>query len=88
MKYIIFQMREFEVPVAVPDFVIHKHVNTREPIEGMGARPIAAGFYSVDSSMNVTCRGKSESLHLESRGEKDAKLIRDHLFLGINVMHQ
>jgi hypothetical protein len=90
VKYIIYQMDDFQIPITFPEHVVHKMVSVRffPPMSGHSVKPIAAGFYTVDSAMQVTCSGKSESMGLKSRGVVDAKLIKDHLLTGMPIHYQ
>lgn len=70
MKYVIFKGNGMLHPVTFCDYTTHKQVKVD------GAVPIAAGFVTFDRYGWPTCYGGSESLHLQSRGEQDADLIR------------
>lgn len=70
MKYVIFQGNGFVYPVLFADHTTHAQVKIE------GAYPIAAGFVRFDSCNLPHCYGKSDSLHLESRGEIDDNIIR------------
>lgn len=87
MKYIVYQMDGFQVPVLFPDHITHSTVHVlNEP--GHTVKPIAAGFFAIDSNRNVTCTGRSESMKLPSRGPKDAELIKDHIVTGLPIQYQ
>ena len=70
MKYVIFKGNGMFHPVTFSDYTTHKQISVE------GAVPIAAGFVKFDLSGWPICYGESESLHLKSRGEADADIIR------------
>lgn len=49
---------------------------SHETAGGVGHPLISAGFFSVDSIGQVSCSGESKSLHLKTRGHKDATLVK------------
>ncbi len=86
MKYIVMSVinkseLELEVPFIFPDIVVHLHMSTvcKTLLElhfpGSEIKPISAGFVS-STAFEDDCYGKSESLNLPSRPERDSQLIK------------
>lgn len=83
MKYIVLRTEvgglSRDIPVIFPDMMVHSIVADsfitacRLHWAKMKISILSAGEYSV---MSKECFGKSESLHVESRGEEDTRLIK------------
>ena len=71
MKYVTFDGNNGEQIIIFPKVIQHSVMagNVRESSFG-GMRPIAGGFI-----VNGVCVGRSESLMMDSRGDKDTALI-------------
>lgn len=77
MKYVIFKGNGLVHPVLFGDHTAHSQIKVE------GAEPISAGFVRFDSCGIPHCYGRSDSLNLESRGEKDEDIIhRAHNLSG------
>lgn len=92
MKYIVIGVKSKsadvtqEIPFIFPDFLVHRDVYEMMVMHLLRVNPVAArgtifkvsgGFLSsLDCSTPNACHGKSESLGVKSRGEKDSALIR------------
>lgn len=64
-------------PILFGDHTAHSQIKVE------GATPISAGFVQFDSCGLPHCTGRSDSLKLESRGEKDEDIIhRAHNLSG------
>ena len=77
MKYVVFLYKSVYMPVVVPEHVTHSQIKILE------AKPVSAGFFKVDTSLNVTVYGKSESLNLEPHA-RDKKLL-ENVFLNFGT---
>lgn len=88
MKYVIYKIGEFEVPVAFPEFIAHSQVLIEQGANAQHAKPVSAGAFGVVSGYVVMGELGSMSLKLRTRGEKDRKLLQDHIVDGIAVQHQ
>lgn len=82
-KYIMFDDVEFDLPspVLFNDHMIHREV--AQHLRRTGSL-VSAGFVDIridptDGRVTATCYGKSESLNLPSRPEKDGNIITDML---------
>jgi hypothetical protein len=84
MKYIMFQTEDGQhMPVMFPDRLVHADVARsleRAFVLGemRGVKPVSAGFCDVEA---VAMHGTSESLSLESRGERDKNIVNQYKFL-------
>lgn len=77
MKYVIFKGNGLLHPIIFGEHTSHSQISVA------GAEPISAGFVQFDSCGIPHCTGKSDSLNLVSRGEKDEDIIhRAHNLSG------
>ena len=77
MKYVIIEVAGIEVPILFSSIVNHSD---------MAMKPISAGFFTASPcehdrkmALYVKCFGKSTSLKIESRPDKDAEIIHRDL---------
>lgn len=75
-KYIIVQEWGAELPIVFSELLKHSEVAGNK-------LAVSGGFVSTDADGKITCYGESTSLRLESRGEEDAAIIRQHLYENI-----
>ena len=90
MKYVVYQIGDFEVPVVFPDFIAHSQlkVEVGAPDSGKFAKPVSAGSCLIVGDNVVMGETGSMSLKLRTRGEKDRKLLHDHINLNMPVQQQ
>ena len=69
-KYIIVEQDGFEMPYLFSPLVKHSEFAYK-----IGNKVISAGFISI-GEFGINCYGKSDSLNIVSRGEKDVKAIK------------
>lgn len=74
MKYIMFQAGDlkYKLPVIFPDTLVHEDVaEALLPLLPGGAKVISAGECTVMGQ----CSGRSETLKVASRGDKDSAVV-------------
>ena len=77
MKYVVFDGYNGEQIIIFPKKIQHSHfAKSITELSFNTMRPISGGFI-----VNGECVGKSESLRMESRGDKDTELIINTLNL-------
>ncbi|MEI8396988.1 MAG: hypothetical protein WCF85_19860 [Rhodospirillaceae bacterium] len=74
LKYIIVRDGEYEFPVMFANAWAHSDVARK--LRGDGQSVIGAGFVMTDDGGRVVCSGRSSSLGISSRPERDAAVIR------------
>ena len=97
MKYIVMSVKQnkadgfsLEVPFMFPDAVVHLYMSTvaklvcEQQWKNCEIKCISAGFFS-STALEANCYGKSESIGIKSRGERDAYLIRNSDYGSIHV---
>lgn len=93
MKYIVIQLifsidNVRELPFVFPDVVVHKDMADsmvgilKAQFPSAAIKPVAAGFLSSMTFNEDCCNGKSISLHLNSRGKQDSRLL-----MGMDYFH-
>ena len=75
-KYIIFQTPAGEKAIIFPEDDFH-HDDIAKHFSPFDV--VSAGFVHLRTDASIECYGKSTGLHLESRGEDDAVVIRHQL---------
>ena len=81
MKYIVFYGNDGEQIIIFPKIIQHSTMAEDVKKSSFGGMcPISAGFI-----VNGKCVGESESLRMESRGDKDTALITKMLCLDEDV---
>lgn len=79
-KYIVVNHPDLgEVALCFPGFLVHREMYRQ--VFPRSCQIIAAGFYDIYPDTSVKAYGKSESLSIESRPEKDSFLIQRSLGL-------
>ena len=84
MKYIMFVTEDGQnLPVVFPDALIHAGVaRSMERAfvmsELRGVKPVSAGFCDVEA---MSMHGESETLSLDSRGDRDKNIVNQYKFL-------
>lgn len=75
LKYIIFDNFGIPSPIIFPSNtgVMHRHIDVSN------CKPISAGLCKLDGQ-NTICYGNSPSLHLESRPNLDAEIIKKYYY--------
>jgi hypothetical protein len=80
-KYIIKEVRGIEVAILFHPLINHCDIGTKGDSRG---ETVSAGFFTVGAEpteddsrdISVSCWGKSVTLDMKSRGEKDEELVK------------
>lgn len=80
MKYVIFDDNGEMIPTVFASCFNHKKVADffKGQIKNKDAEIISAGFVVLQKG-EIKCFHRSDSLNIESRGEKDAEIIEEFL---------
>lgn len=73
MKYVVFRQKNLFIPVIIPECATHCHVRI------LNAKPVLAGFFTIQNGEVLISNLSSESLNLGPGKLRDIKLLTDLL---------